>query len=129
MSKAKVAPKMFENGNHDGLHSRHLKTEEILTPQKYPNISESPKNPELKKIFEELKVIADKMRDENLTSEYEEEWKYAAIVVDRFLSQWVSDIILISEYQRLFSYRRWSLHFLQPFVWELLKIEMTRTLT
>ena len=95
MSKAKVAPKMFENGNHDGLHSRHLKTEEILTPQKYPNISESPKNPELKKIFEELKVIADKMRDENLTSEYEEEWKYAAIVVDRFLSQWVSDIIYI----------------------------------
>ena len=44
-----------------------------------------PKDPELKKIFDELKFIADKMRNENLTSEYEEEWKYAAIVVDRFL--------------------------------------------
>ena len=43
-----------------------------------------PKDPELKKIFDELKFIADKMRNENLTSEYEEEWKYAAIVVDRF---------------------------------------------
>ena len=95
MGKVKVVPTMFENGNHDGLHARHLKTVEILTPKKYPNLSESPKNPELKKIFEELKVIADKMRDENLTSEYEEEWKYAAIVVDRFLSQWVSDIIYI----------------------------------
>ena len=95
MGKVKVAPKMFENGNHDGLYARHLKTVEIITSQKYPNLSESPKNPELKKIFEELKVIADTMRDENLTSEYEEEWKYAAIVVDRFLSQWVSDIIYI----------------------------------
>ena len=46
----------------------------------------APKDPELKKIFEELKFIADKMRNENLTSEYEDEWKYAAIVVDRFLS-------------------------------------------
>ena len=26
------------------------------------------------------------MRNENLTSEYEDEWKYAAIVVDRFLT-------------------------------------------
>ena len=95
MGKVKVAPKIFKNGNHDGLHARHLKTVEILTPKKYPNLSESPKNPELKRIFEELKVIADTMRDENLTSEYEEEWKYAAIVVDRFLSQWVSDIIYI----------------------------------
>ena len=48
-------------------------------------VYKAPKDPELKKIFEELKFIADKMRNENLTSEYEDEWKYAAIVVDRFL--------------------------------------------
>ena len=112
--RIKVAPKLFDNGNLDGLQL-HLKTEEILTkaPQKYPILSQVcfhggasqfswclssayenasvnvllfkvPKDSELKKIFDELKFIADKMRNENLTSEYEEEWKYAAIVVDRF---------------------------------------------
>ena len=51
-----------------------------------PLYFKAPKDPELKKIFEELKFIADKMRNENRTSEYEDEWKYAAIVVDRFLT-------------------------------------------
>ena len=53
-----------------------------------------PKDPELKKIFDELKFIADKMRNENLTSEYEEEWKYAAIVVDRFAVLQMSSLVL-----------------------------------
>ena len=120
MSRIKVAPKIFENGDHDILHV-NINTEKILTnpSQKFPHLEQvekirpiliyymahrqgyvilnrlfieklfvckAPKDPELKKIFEELKFIADKMRNENLTSEYEEEWKYAAIVVDRLLS-------------------------------------------
>ena len=41
------------------------------------------KNIELEFIYEELKFIADRMREEDKTGEYEDEWKYAAIVVDR----------------------------------------------
>ena len=34
-------------------------------------------------IYEELKFISDRMREEDKTSEYEDEWKYAAMVIDR----------------------------------------------
>ena len=39
--RIKVAPKLFDNANLDGLQL-HLKTEEILTkaPQKYPILSQ-----------------------------------------------------------------------------------------
>ena len=90
-----------------------------------PLYFKAPKDPELKKIFEELKFIADKMRNENLTSEYEDEWKYAAIVVDRFLTFAIlKRKKSFLEYQRLFSYQHWSLHFSLPFVLEPLKIKI-----
>ena len=46
--RIKVVPKLFDNGNFDGLHL-HLKSEEILTqaPQKYPILSQVPKDLEL----------------------------------------------------------------------------------
>ena len=46
--RIKIAPKLFDNGNLDGLHL-HLKSEEILTqaPQKYPILSQVPKDLEL----------------------------------------------------------------------------------
>lgn len=40
-------------------------------------------NKEMQLIYEELKFISDQMRDENKTGEYEDEWKYAAMVIDR----------------------------------------------
>ena len=38
---------------------------------------------ELSKIHEELKFMSDRTRDDELTAGYEDEWKYAALIVDR----------------------------------------------
>ena len=40
-------------------------------------------NKEMQLIYEELKFISDRMREEDKTSKYEDEWKYAAMVIDR----------------------------------------------
>ena len=40
-------------------------------------------NKEMQLLYEELKFISDRSRDEDKTSEYEDEWKYAAMVFDR----------------------------------------------
>ena len=39
---------------------------------------------ELAHIYKELKFISDRMRDEDSSGSYEDEWKYAALVLDRF---------------------------------------------
>lgn len=38
---------------------------------------------ELYYIYKELKFISDRMRDQDLDGSYEDEWKYAALVMDR----------------------------------------------
>ena len=40
-------------------------------------------NKEMQLLYKELKFISDRLRDEDKTSEYEDEWKYAAMVFDR----------------------------------------------
>ena len=61
-----------------------------LIPDEFSNLEEKKTeigaHKEMLMIYKELKYIADRMRDADKTSEYEDEWKYAAIVVDRFLT-------------------------------------------
>ena len=45
-------------------------------------------NSELAHIYKELKFISDRMRDEDSSGSYEDEWKYAALVLDRFNLKW-----------------------------------------
>ena len=49
---------------------------------------------ELHRIHEELKFMSDRTRDEELTSAYEEEWKYAALIVDRYPSRFYNLLTL-----------------------------------
>ena len=49
-------------------------------------------NSELAHIYKELKFISDRMRDEDSSGSYEDEWKYAALVLDRFELHWSLDL-------------------------------------
>lgn len=58
-----------------------------LIPDEFSNLEEKKTeigaHKEMLMIYKELKYIADRMRDADKTSEYEDEWKYAAMVIDR----------------------------------------------
>ena len=42
---------------------------------------------ELYYIYKELKFISDRFREQDLDGSYEDEWKYAALVLDRYFCQ------------------------------------------
>ena len=55
----------------------------IRIPQKEVTVTKIDPSSDLGKIYAELKYISDHMRQDDIESDYESEWKYAATVFDR----------------------------------------------